>query len=81
MPTVFRDGAFRFFFYSNEGLPLEPLHIHVRARGKEAKIWLEPEAAIANSHGFSPRELGAILKIAIARQEDIREAWYDHFGD
>jgi hypothetical protein len=25
----FRFGGFRFFFYSNEGDPWEPVHIHV----------------------------------------------------
>lgn len=29
MPTVFRHDGFRFFLYSNEGSPLEPVHIHV----------------------------------------------------
>ena len=37
MPTVFRHLGFRFFFYSNEGNPLEPVHIHVmNAEGEEA---------------------------------------------
>ncbi|MBN2702722.1 MAG: DUF4160 domain-containing protein [Pontiellaceae bacterium] len=30
MPVVFRYRGYRFFFYSNEGAPLEPLHIHVQ---------------------------------------------------
>jgi hypothetical protein len=37
MPAVFRDTGFRFFFYSNEGKPREPLHVHIRAGGHEAK--------------------------------------------
>jgi len=28
MPVVFRYRGYRFFFYSNEGDPREPLHIH-----------------------------------------------------
>ena len=39
MPVVFRDGGLRYFFYSNEGLPREPRHIHVKGGGKDAKIW------------------------------------------
>ncbi|MFK3780059.1 DUF4160 domain-containing protein [Agrobacterium sp. NPDC089420] len=42
MPVVFRSGNLTFFFYSNEGDPREPVHIHVRKAGAEAKIWLEP---------------------------------------
>jgi hypothetical protein len=40
MPEVFRDRGFRFFFYSNEGSPLEPIHIHAEKNGNEAKFWL-----------------------------------------
>lgn len=43
MPVVFRDRGFRFFFYSNEGTPREPMHIHVEKDGDEAKFWLKPE--------------------------------------
>ena len=45
MPVVFRDGGLRYYFYSNEGLPREPRHIHVKGGGKDAKIWLEPEVS------------------------------------
>ena len=38
MPTVFRIDGFRFFFYSNEGNPREPVHVHVRKAGAEAKL-------------------------------------------
>jgi len=32
MPVVFRWKNFKFFFFSNEGDPREPPHIHVRER-------------------------------------------------
>jgi hypothetical protein len=47
MPTVFRFGNLRFFFYSDEGTPREPTHIHVRGAGRKVKLWLRaglPEA-------------------------------------
>jgi Domain of unknown function (DUF4160) len=53
MPVVFRDGGLRYFFYSNEGVPREVRHIHVKGGGKDAKIWLEPEVMIADSYGFN----------------------------
>ncbi len=40
MPTILRIGAYRFFFYSDEGT--EPPHAHVRSGGKTAKFCLEP---------------------------------------
>src|SRR5690625_1807086 len=42
VPTIFRHGPYRFFFYSNDGEPLEPPHIHVVAGRKIARFWLEP---------------------------------------
>jgi hypothetical protein len=42
MPVVFRQEGFKFFFYSNEGDPREPIHVHVRGSGGLAKFWLSP---------------------------------------
>ena len=36
MPTVFRQDGFRFFFYSNEGDPREPVHVHAMKGAGEA---------------------------------------------
>jgi hypothetical protein len=32
MPVVFRQGGFKFFFYSNEGDPREPMHVMCAAQ-------------------------------------------------
>ncbi|MBO5116749.1 MAG: DUF4160 domain-containing protein, partial [Treponema sp.] len=40
MPKVFEINGFKFFFFSNEGNPLEPCHIHVRKSGCLAKLWI-----------------------------------------
>jgi len=79
MPVVFSYKGYRFFFYSNEGNPLEPLHIHVRRNDKLAKIWLEPAISVAKSYGFSPKELNWILKIVYNRKEEIRSTWNEFF--
>ena len=42
MPTVLREDGYRLLFYSNEGDPREPVHIHVMKDGAEAKLWLGP---------------------------------------
>ena len=81
MPVVFRDVGLRYFFFSNEGSPREPRHIHVKGGGKDAKIWLEPEVAIAESYGFNSTELARILRVVVERRTTILTAWDDHFGD
>ena len=81
MPVVFRDGGLRYFFFSNEGLPREPRHVHVNGGGRDAKIWLEPEVQIAESYGFNSIELARILRVVSERRTLILKAWDDHFGD
>jgi hypothetical protein len=79
MPTVFRSGGFRLFFYSNEGLPREPVHVHVERGDSEAKFWLRPEAAIAYNNGFDARTLRLLVDLVEANRERIEKAWNDFF--
>ena len=81
MPLIFRSGTFKFFFYSNEGNPREPLHVHVRAGCANAKIWLDPAIGVAESEGFNSKELSAIIRLVMENHSRIRQAWYEHFGD
>jgi hypothetical protein len=80
MPVVFRYRGYRFFFYSNEGEPLEPLHIHVRKGEAVAKFWLEPETAVAESYGLAPGELRELMAVAEENRERIARYWNEHFG-
>ena len=80
MPTVFRYRGYRFFFYSNEGNPLEPLHIHVIKGEKVAKFWVEPEIAVAQNYGMNSSELTKLGEIINKHKELIREFWDEHFN-
>jgi len=70
----------RFFFYSNEGSPREPLHIHANKGSAEAKIWLEPHVGVASSDGFSHAELRDIVDVVRSRRALIESVWNDHFS-
>ncbi|PWK09913.1 DUF4160 domain-containing protein, partial [Pantoea ananatis] len=52
MPVILRVRGFKFFFYSNEGNPLEPAHIHVRSAEGEAKFWTQGEVRLSTNDGF-----------------------------
>jgi hypothetical protein len=80
MPVVLRRSGLRYYFYSNEGQPLEPPHIHVRGGGHDAKVWLEPEVSIDDSYGFNPRELSNILRTVMENRDLLIRAWHDHFS-
>jgi hypothetical protein len=81
MPVVFREGGLRYFFFSNEGNPREPRHVHVGGGGRDAKIWIEPEVSIAESYGFNSRELSRILYVVLENRDLLLRAWHEHFGD
>ncbi len=80
MPLVFRWKGYRFHFYSNEGDPREPIHIHVNRGAEDAKFWLYPDVALAYNYGFKAKELAQLAEIIEARRAEIEEAWNDHFG-
>lgn len=80
MPVIFRERGFRFHFYSYEGSPREPVHVHVARPGGDAKIWLFPEARVAKSQGLSPQELRLVLEIVNMRQQEIENAWNIFFA-
>ena len=81
MPTVLRIDGYRLYFYSNEGDPREPLHIHVERGEAEAKLWLSPEIIVAESNGFNARALRDIIVLVRRERAGIERAWHDHFGD
>lgn len=79
MPTVFWERGYRFFFYSNEGSPREPMHIHVEKSGMEAKFWLNPEVTLAYNSGYSARALRELAGIVEANRGLIERAWSEFF--
>jgi hypothetical protein len=80
MPTVFRERGFRFYFYSNEGSPREPVHIHVEKDNVEAKFWLIPEVVVAYNDGYDARTLRELLAIVEGSKSRIERAWNDFFS-
>jgi Domain of unknown function (DUF4160) len=77
MPTVLRDGPFRFFFYSLEND--EPPHIHVESGEATAKYWLDP-VEFARSRGFRARDLTRLRAKVIEHRQEFLEAWNARFG-
>ncbi len=80
MPTVFSEKGFRFFFFSNEGSPLEPCHIHVRKDGNLPKFWVSDKIELADSYGFSAEELNTAEKIISKNMTKIKGAWNEFFS-
>jgi hypothetical protein len=66
MPTVYRVGPYRLFFYS------------VERDAAAAKFWLDPLEAAWN-RGFRPSELRRIHGIIAGRQAALLERWHGYF--
>jgi len=77
MPTVFRVGPYRFFFYASDRH--EPKHVHVERDEKVAKYWLDP-VRLGRSGGFNRVELKQIFLIVKENQLSLMEAWNEYFG-
>ncbi|MDH4986320.1 DUF4160 domain-containing protein [Aminobacter anthyllidis] len=81
MPVVFRHKGFRFYFFSNEGDPREPMHIHVGKDGIDVKFWLFPDVVVAYNDGFNARTLRELTEVVLHRRREIANAWNEFFGE
>ncbi len=80
MPVIFRYKGYRFFFYSNEGSPREPIHVHVRGSKGEAKFWLSPMVNLARSDGLDAGSLRELAEVVEQNADLIERAWNEYFG-
>jgi hypothetical protein len=80
MPEILRYKGFKFFFFANEGNPLEPLHVHVRKGEAIAKFWIYPSISVAESYQLKSSELKELAKVIEANKELITRSWNEFFG-
>jgi hypothetical protein len=77
VPTVLKEGPYRFYWFSHE--PGEPAHVHVDRDACSAKFWLQP-VALARNLGFPAHELRRIRTVVESNQTAFLEAWNGYFG-
>ena len=77
MPTVLRNGPYRFFFYAGDRD--EPPHVHVERDKDIAKFWLDP-VRLQNSGGFSRTELNRIQQLVEDNKSDLLRSWNEYFN-
>lgn len=86
MPQVFKIGSYLVYFWINEGMPLEPIHVHI-AEGtpvqNATKIWItrKGKCLLANNASkISERKLRIMMDIIEARHDEIETLWMKKFG-
>ena len=77
MPTILYIFGLRFFFYSEEHLPI---HIHVQNADGRAKINVLTYEIMDNK-GIKPKDLRQSVEIVKQYKEDIIKAWNEYFDE
>jgi hypothetical protein len=78
--VVFRLDGMRFHFFSGEGDPLEPMHIHVAQAGMDAKFWLYPDVRLTYNRRYDARTIRRLQDVIEERRDEIERAWNEHFS-
>lgn len=88
MPQLLRFGPYRIYFWSNEGIPLEPIHVHISngiPNAEATKVWItqNKRALIANPNDkrISAKVLNRLVEMIEAQSDDIIAAWIERFGE
>lgn len=76
MPTVFRWGPYRFFFYAGDRH--EPPHVHVERENDAAKFWLTP-VRLESSGGFAKAEIRQVQRLVEENREILLRGWNEYF--
>jgi hypothetical protein len=76
MPTVFRKGPYRFFFYAGDYV--EPPHVHVERDAYKAKFWLDP-VRLHESGGFNRSEITRIQTLVEENAGFLLRSWNEFF--
>ena len=77
MPTIMYLFGLRFYFYSEEHLPI---HVHVQNGDGKAKINVDTLEVMENK-GVKPADLKKAIEAVKTYQTDIKEAWYEYFDE
>lgn len=78
MPTLLNLFGLRFFFYSEEHLPM---HVHIQNADGKAKIAIDPEVTLIENTGIKSRDLKRALEITKMYQEEFIKAWKEYHDE
>ena len=78
MPTLLREGPFRFFFYLGDRNELP--HVHVQPDNQIAKFWLDP-VTLERSGGMRRSDIRRVESIIEENQASFPREWDVRFND
>lgn len=87
MPQIFKIGPYSIYFWANENVPLEPIHVHV-AEGRPienaTKIWITQRGKCMLCHNvseISDKKLKLIIRMIEANSDEVISKWKEFFGE
>lgn len=85
MPQIMDLFGYKIYFWANESLPLEPVHVHVSKKPNQngSKIWLTKNGKTQicnNSERIPPKDLRKIAKVLELYYKEIFDKWERYFG-
>lgn len=87
MPQILRIGPYSIYFWSNEGKPLEPIHVHIsegRANSTATKLWITSsgKVVVCNNNSKIPEKiLNRLIRIVEANSTEIIDKWCERFKE
>lgn len=86
MPQLFRIGAYTIYFWSNEGQPLEPVHVHIaegRPVANGTKLWVLADGScrLAGDSTIPATTLKRLAEIIENNHDYIIQQWVGRFGE
>lgn len=85
MPQIFRIGPYLIYFWSSEGDPSEPVHVHISEgvpTKNATKVWITRSGKCLLAHNNSKipvRALRIVMRVIEARSSDVIEKWISYF--
>ena len=75
MPELFRLFGIRFFFFSNEHMPI---NVHIENGDVDAKFEIKP-VKLVNNNGIKNKDLKLAESIIEENEELIEKRWLEYF--
>lgn len=76
MPTILDIFGLKFFFYSEEHLPI---HVHIRNSDGTAKFNIEGAIELVYNKGIKPKDIKKATQIIEIYQEEFKIKWNEYF--
>lgn len=84
MPCIITAYGYKIYFWSNEGDPLESVHVHVSKTPKKnsTKIWILEDGNIElenNNSQIPTNLLSKVMSVIEDHTDEIIDKWKEHF--